>query len=159
MGLREVKSELNKLDKATLIKHIAELYKKYKPVKEYFDFYVNPDEEKLLEQYKEKVTEGFFPKRGYKIKLSISRKAINDFKKLEVSEKIFADLLLHFVECGVKLTNKYGDIDENFYSSVANTYAKALDIIDNNNLLEKFQERALKIVSDLIRWYPLKEEK
>ncbi len=48
MGLREVKSELNKLDKATLIKHISELYKKYKPVKEYFDFYINPDEKSMI---------------------------------------------------------------------------------------------------------------
>jgi len=69
MGLREVKSELSKLDKATLIKHISELYKKYKPVKEYFDFYVDPIEKKILDQYKEKVTEGFFPKRGYQLKL------------------------------------------------------------------------------------------
>ena len=97
MGLREVKIELKQLDKETLIKHISELYKKYKPVKEYFDFYVNPDEKKLLEQYKEKVTEGFFPKRGYNIKLSISRKAINDFKKLGASQESIADLLLHFV--------------------------------------------------------------
>ncbi len=148
MGLREVKSELNKLDKKVLIKHISELYKKFKPVKEYFEFYINPDEKKLLEQYKDKVTEGFFPKRGYKIKLSISRKAINDFKKLGTSQESIADLLLHFVECGVELTNTYGDIDESFYTSVENTYDKALDIIDDNGLLEKFKSRAFKILND-----------
>jgi len=148
MGLKEVKSELNKLDKDALIKHISELYKKFKPVKEYLDFYINPDEKKLLEQYKDKVTEGFFPKRGDSIKLSISRKAINDFKKLGVSQEYLADLLLHFVECGVKLTNTYGDINENFYTSVENTYDKALQIIDNNGLLEKFKARAIKIIND-----------
>lgn len=148
MGLKEVKSELNKLDKDALIKHISELYKKFKPVKEYLDFYINPDEKKLLEKYKEKVTEGFFPKRGDNIKLSISRKAINDFKKLGVSQEYLADLLLHFVECGIELTNTYGDINENFYTSVENTYDKALQIIDNNGLLEKFKARALKIIND-----------
>ncbi len=146
MGLREVKTELNKLDKEDLVKHISELYKKYKPVKEYFDFYVNPDEKRLLEQYKEKVTEGFFPKRGYKLKLSISRKAINDFKKLGTSAESLADLLLHFVENGVEFTNEYGDIDENFYTSIENTYSNALDLIDKNGLLDKFEERANKIV-------------
>ena len=75
MGLKEVKSELIKLDKATLIKHISELYKKYKPVKEYFDININTDENKILDQYKEKVTEGFIPRRGNQLKLSISRKA------------------------------------------------------------------------------------
>lgn len=148
MGLREVKLELNKLDKERLIKHISELYKKYKPVKEYFDFYINPDEKKLLEQYKEKVTEGFFPKRGYQLKLSISRKAINDFKKLGTSVESLADLLLHFVENGVEFTNEYGDIDENFYTSVENTYSNALELIDKSGLLDKFEKRAYKIVTD-----------
>lgn len=54
MGFREVKAELIKLDKDLLIKHISELYKKYKPVKEYFDFYINPDENEVLGIYKKK---------------------------------------------------------------------------------------------------------
>lgn len=148
MGLREVKSELNKQDKATLIKHISELYKKFKPVKEYFDFYVNPNEEKILEEYKEKVREGFYPKRGFDLKLSISRKAINDFKKLGTSKESIVDVLLYYVECGVELTNEFGDIDENFYSSIENTYAKALDISKKEGILEKFEDRAYEIVEE-----------
>lgn len=150
MGLREVKSELNKLDKSDLIKHISELYKKYKPVKKYFDFYISPDEKKLLEEYKEKVTEGFFPKRGDQIKLSISRKAINDFKKLGGTAESEAELLLHYVENGVELTNTYGDIDENFYLSVGNTYSNALKLMEKNGLLDKFKDRALDIVNETV---------
>jgi hypothetical protein len=148
MGLREVKSELSKQDKATLIKHISELYKKYKPVKEYFDFYVNPNEEKIIEEYKEKVREGFYPKRGFSLKLSISRKAINDFKKLGTSKESIADLLLYFVECGVELTNEFGDIDESFYSSIENAYAKALEISKKEGVLAKFEDRAYEIVEE-----------
>lgn len=48
MGLREVKAEQQSADKKTLIKHITELYKKYKPVQEYFDFYVNPNEAEII---------------------------------------------------------------------------------------------------------------
>ncbi len=146
MGLREVKIELKKLDNETLIKHISELYKKYKPVKEYFDFYVNPNEEKILEQYKEKVREGFYPKRGFALKLSISRKAINDFKKLGTSNESLADLLLYFVECGVELTIEFGDIDENFYSSVENTFARALEVMEKEGILAKFEDRSYEIV-------------
>lgn len=69
--MRKVKLELNKLEKETLIKHILELYKKFKPVKEYFDFYINPNESKILEEYREKVREGFYPKRGDRLRLSI----------------------------------------------------------------------------------------
>lgn len=148
MGLREVTSALKKQDKETLIKHISELYKKYKPVKEYFDFYINPDEQLLLSNYKDKVYEGFFPSRGWKIKLSISRKAINDFKKLGPSPDSLADLLLYFVECGVMFTDEYGDIDENFYSSVENTYFKALELMKKKSILGKFKNRSEKIVTD-----------
>ena len=148
MGLREVKLELKKLDNETLIKHISELYKKYKPVKEYFDFYINPNESEILKQYKEKVREGFYPKRGDRLRLSISRKAINDFKKLGTSRDSLADLLLYYVECGVELTNEYGDIDENFYMSVENTYGTALELLSKGDILEKFKDRASIIVDE-----------
>jgi hypothetical protein len=148
MGLREVKTELNKLDKADLIKHISELYKKYQPVRAYFDFYVNPDEEKLLEEYKDKVREGFYPRRGFALNLSISRKAINDFKKLATSKESLVILLLYYVECGVEFTNEFGDIDENFYSSIENAFVKALDISAKERTLEKFKGCAYKIVED-----------
>ena len=63
----------------------------------YFDFYINPNESEILNQYKEKVREGFYPKRGDRIRLSISRKAINDFKKLGTSKESLAYLLLYFL--------------------------------------------------------------
>ncbi len=148
MGLKEVKSELNKLEKETLIKHISELYKKFKPVKEYFDFYINPDESKILEEYREKVREGFYPKHGDRLRLSISRKAINDFKKLGTSKESIADLLLYYVECGVELTNELGDIDENFYTSIENAYGTSLELMDKEGVLSKFKDRALEIVNE-----------
>jgi hypothetical protein len=148
MGFSEVKSELKKLDKEDLIKHISELYKKYKPVKEYFDFYISQEENKILELYKDKVAEGFFPKRGDQLKLSISRKAINDFKKLGTSQESVADLLLHFVENGVEFTNNYGDINESFYTSIENTYHNALDLLAKNGILERFKGRAFKVIAD-----------
>lgn len=82
------------------------------------------------------------------MKLSIFRKAINDFKKLGPSQESLADLSLHFVENGVELTIQYGDIDENFYTSIGNTYSNALDLMDKNGLLDKFKKRAYKIVND-----------
>lgn len=148
MGLRELKHVLAQEDKATLINHLSELYKKYKPVKEYFDLFLSGDESVLLEQYKDKVREGFFPKRGFDLKLSISRKAINNFKKLGTSSNSLADLMLYYVECGVEFTNMYGDIDENFYISMENTYEKALKLMNEEGLLYKFKYRVDKVVDD-----------
>lgn len=148
MGLRELITELKKNDKETLIKYISELYKKYKPVKEYFDFFINPNEKELLDNYKEKVREGFYPKRGYNLKLSISRKAINEFKKLGPSQESYIDLLLYYVECGVEFTNEFGDIDENFYLSLERTFSNALKLLEKENLHDRFINRAQQILDD-----------
>ena len=124
------------------------MYKKFKPVKEYFDFYVNPDEEKLLARYKERVDKELFPGWHYAPKISEAKKVLNDFKRLGVSGESLADLLLYYVERGVYLIIQGGYDDSNLYDSVASTYGKALAVIDSNGLWEKFQSRALKIMDD-----------
>jgi len=148
MGLTNIKKELKKLDKAKLVDLIADLYKKNKSVKEFFDFYVNPDESVLFDKYRDKVVEAFYPRRGYNYKLKDGKQAINDFKKLGPSSDLLADLMLFYVETGVKFTNEFGDIDEPFYSSMGSTYVAALRLMKKESLLEKFAERASKIVSD-----------
>jgi len=148
MGLTDIKKELKKLDKDKLIDLVADLYKKNKSVKEFFDFYVNPDERELFIKYRDKVYEAFYPKRGYNFKLKDGKQAISDFKKLGPSSDLVADLMLFYVETGVKLANDFFDIGEGFYSSVETTYVAALTLMKKEDLLEKFADRAVKVVSD-----------
>ncbi len=148
MSLASIKKELNRFDKAKLIELIAELYKKNKSVKEYFDFFVNPDENGLFEKYKNKVSEAFYPTRGYELKLKDGKQAIADFKKLEPSAALIADLMLFYVECGVRFTREFGDIDEAFYSNIEKMYLKALALMQKEEILDQFKARAVKIVDD-----------
>ena len=150
MGLKEIKEELLNQDKDTLVKHLVELYKKYDSVKEYFNFYINPNEDELLIKYKEKVREGYFPKRGMRLKLSLSRKAINVFKKLEPSKEKYADLMLYYVECGIEFINDFGDISESYYTSAGNTFASLLKILKEENVLGTYKERVSNMVKDTI---------
>ena len=73
MGLTDLKKELKKFDKGKLIELVAELYKKNKSVKEFFDFYINPNEKDLFNKYRDKVFESFYPKRGFNYKLKVSK--------------------------------------------------------------------------------------
>lgn len=148
MGLTDLKKELKKLDKDKLIDLVADLYKKNKFVKEFFDFYVNPDEKEMFNKYRDKVFEAFYPKRGDNYKLKDGKQAISDFKKLGTSADSLADLMLFYVETGVIFTNDFGDIDEPFYNSVASVYSQALTLMKKENLLDKFADRAGKVVSD-----------
>lgn len=73
----------------------------------------------VLETYRSKIVEQFFPKRGFgKLKLGEARKAIREYKKATGNTPGTAELLLTYVENGVEFTNQYGSIDERFYSSV-----------------------------------------
>lgn len=90
----------------------------------------------------------FYPKHGYTYKLKDGKQAISEFKKLGPSADLLVDLLLFYVETGVKFTNDFGDINESFYSSMETTYVAALRLMKKENLLDKFADRAGKVVSD-----------
>jgi hypothetical protein len=148
MGLIDVKKELVKLDKDKLIGLISELYKNNNEVKEYLDFYANPNEEALFEKYKEKVYEAFYPKRGHALKLSEGKKAISEFKKLKPSSVLLADLMFCYVETGILFTNDFGDIDDRFYSSLESVFGQSLLLMKKENLLDEFEVRANKMLED-----------
>lgn len=150
MSKRELIKELADFDKKKLIGLISELYDKNKSVKEYLDYYFNPDEKAILKVYREKVREAFYPKREFGFKLAVGKKAISDFRKLKPSADSLIDLILYYVECGVEFTNDYGDIDENYYLSLERAFRDSLDLIDKHLLHDTFKARALKIVQDTI---------
>ena len=148
MGLTDLKKELKKFDKGKLIDLAVDLYKKNKAVKEFSDFYMIPNERELFEKYRDKVFEAFYPKRGINYMLKNGKQAINDFKKPGSSADLLADLVLFYVETGVKFTNDFGDLDESFYSSLEKTYVQVLTLMKKEELLEKFADRASNIIKD-----------
>lgn len=148
MGLNDIKKELKKLEKDKLIDLIADLYKKNKSVKEFFDFYINPDEKEIFYKYRDKVFEAFFPMHGYNYSLKDGKKAISEFKKLGTSTELVADLMLFYVEAGTKFTLAYGDINEQFYNSLESTFVDSLRLMQKENILDKFEDRVEKIVDD-----------
>ena len=148
IGLTDLKKALKTLDKDQVIALITELYKKNKAAQEYLDFYVQPNERERFEKYRIKVVEAFFPKRGYQLRLREGKQAISDFQKLEPAAELLTDLLLVYVETGVRFTNEYGDINEAFYTSLENTYAKALSLMRQEKLLAQFADRTAQVVRD-----------
>ena len=58
-----LKKELQKLTKEQLIDQISELYDTYKPVKEYYQTFLNPGNiQELFEKYKAIIVHEFYPK-------------------------------------------------------------------------------------------------
>lgn len=148
MSLNDVKRELKNHTKEELIQLISELYKMYKPVKEHLDVYVDPDENNLYVRTVDKVFLAFYPKRGYVLKLQEGIQAIRDFKKLGGHQIQVAELLLFYVETGVKLSNEYGDLGERFYDNLFKHLEEALLLMKSENVLDDFHARVSLVVDN-----------
>ena len=149
MSKPALKKELLKLTKEQLVEQILDLYDKNKSVKEFYDFYLNPRNEKeLAEKYKKIIRKEFSTERPERagLKYSVAKRAISDFKDLQPSPEVLADVMLTLPECACEFTYRYGDMDEPFYNGAYNNYKAALAFIAKNGLLEKFRKRAHQCV-------------
>jgi hypothetical protein len=141
---------LESLTAKELIGEIKKLHKLFPDVREYYQVqFQDNGEEELLEKYKEIIRDEFLPNRGWgDAKLSVARKAVNDFIKLSRNNLNTADIMTYYVEIGVKYTSAYGDINEPFYASMERMYEKAAEYTIEHNLEYEFISRFKKIVED-----------
>ncbi len=139
---------LKSLSPEVLRKEILLLHRLFPEVREFYQAKLSEDGERtLLARYKRIIQNEFAPERGFPdARLSVARKAINDFSKLSKDKKKIADLMLLYVEMGVLFTNTYGDIDEPFYNSMGKMYEKVAHYVVNAGLKDVFLERFEKIV-------------
>jgi len=149
MSKPKLKKELQLLTKEQLIEQILDLYDKNKAVKEFYNFYLNPvNEKELAGKYKKQIRKEFNvenPMRSTE-KFSVAKRAISDFKNLQPSPEALADVMLYLPESACELTYCYGDFSEQFYDSAYNNYRAALEFIAKNNLLDVFKRRAKQCV-------------
>jgi hypothetical protein len=148
MGIANIRKELKKHDKDGLIDLIEYLYKNNKYAKEYLNFYINPNEEELFSKYQTKVYEAFFPRVGRKIRLGRGKKAIAEFKKYDPSKTLIADLMLSYVEYGVKYIHTNGKYTMTLSNSIAGVYHQVLTFMNDIEILDEFAERAKKVLND-----------
>jgi len=150
LSLTVLKKYLKTCSKEELIDDISELCQKFKPVKDFYQIRLSPQAELLVSnKYRKTIEDEFFPARGLgKARLAIAKKAITEFKKVSQTPDSLVDIMLFYVEQGVKFTNEYGDIDEPFYISMETMYEKTIELINQYKLHNIFQARFLKVVKD-----------
>jgi hypothetical protein len=132
-----------------LVEQILDLYDKNKAIKEFYDFYLNPkNERELIKKYKKLIRKEFNvenPMYGGE-KFSVAKRAISDFRDLQPSPEALADVMLYLPESACELTYCYGDYSEQFYNSAYNNYKAALEFIHKQKLLDDFKLRAKQCV-------------
>ena len=132
---RELKKYLNSLEEKELINEIVKLYDKFKPVKQYYELELGNDSSKLLDEFKEKIRKEYLPTRGFgRARSSIARKIVADFRKISIHSKDLVDLMLFRTEIMIEFSETFGDIDEQFYSSLESSFEQACKIIRKEKL-------------------------
>ena len=152
LTLTEVKKSLKTYEKEALLSILVDCYKQSAEVKNYIHVLLNPEEaiEDLYQKSKKQIINEFFPERGFgKMRLSVAKKAITEFKNVSNDEHKTIDLMIYYVEVGVEFTNTYGDIDEPFYNSMISMYGNVISKIAKRlALYDQFTERLETIVEN-----------
>src|SRR6056297_1325145 len=150
MGIRELKKELNVLQKNELMEIIIDLYRKVPLAKEILNenySFSNPEE--VFRKYKKQIVDEFFPEKGFgKLGYANIRDALSKFKKISNDPDFLAELLFTHVKCGIDFTNEYGDIDERFYENIEKALERFLIHISENDMLEKYKDRCFGFIDE-----------
>jgi len=144
MSKSALKKHLQSLTKEQILDTVIELYDNVKQAKQYFEYYLNPNEKEMFEKYKTIIINEFYPKGKTtqpKTRFSVAKKAIADFRALNPSPELLGELMVTFAEIACRFTNDYGDMWEQFYTSTATNYELALKYLEKNNLLDNFKLR------------------
>lgn len=157
MSKRDLKKYLHELDKEQLEEQIIDLYSRFKDVKVFYDFVFNPQEKKLLEQCKIKISHEYFPLNGRKPKArrSVAQKFIKHFKLLGVDVSIIANVMLYNIEIAQTYTSEKEIKQEAFYKSMLKSFEEAVQFIKENMLMEEFKFRLQAIVNESMnqKWF------
>jgi hypothetical protein len=144
IGKRELRKHLQGLTQEQLINHLLHLGDSFKDVQAYLQNVVHPaDDETVRARYRQIIENEFFPARRHgRVRLAVARKAVTDYAKVAASVEGPADLMLAYVELGVRFTRTHADMAEPFYRSMERMYGDALRWIVRHGLEDAFRTRA-----------------
>lgn len=143
MSKRQLSQFLETLSKKELQEQLIDLYQRFKQVKTFYDFSFNPQEDKLFQEAKIKISREYFPDTSRKAKKrrSIPQKWIIHLQKLEADPSKIADLMLYQIEVAQRYTAEKTIRQEAFYKSMLKSFRHAIVYINHQFLLAEFKER------------------
>lgn len=149
MSKRQLSEFINELSKEELKDQLLDLYKRFKEVKEFYDFSFDPNEKKRLQEAKTKIGREYFPDKGKRAKKrrSIAQKHIRKLQQLEADPVIVADIMLYHIEVAQTYTIESPIKQHAFYKSMLTSFRAALVLITQNGLIPDFQKRIEEIIT------------
>lgn len=160
MSKRELKKYLKDLTKEQLEEQMVALYEKFSPVKVYYNFVFNPNENALLQEYKVKVSHEYFPiqkgkiKRRPKMRRSVAQKMIKHFILLGVDPYVIADAMLYHIEIAQAYAADHFIKQELFFKSMLTYFEQVIRFTIANGMVADFKSRLVSISAEttIQRW-------
>lgn len=151
LKLMELKQHLRQKKAHELIEDIAYLFKNNNFVRNYYTASLAGNDQDILDKYKAIIHKELLGAKidcysPPKLRLSVAKNVISDYRKVARSDASIADLMLYSVECGVKCTDLFGDLFESFYINMEGMYEKAVQFIVQKKLTKPFNARLKKIL-------------
>lgn len=141
MALKEVKKELNQMEKTEIIKLISEMYKKIPMAKSYLDVFATGEIKKLAENYKKEIGKYVYPSgRNMILRETEARKIIRNVRKMKIKE-LNVELGLHYVECCLEVIEDFGYWDEKYYIALEKIFNDATNEICELGSENKYREQ------------------
>ncbi|WP_417887895.1 DUF6155 family protein [Zunongwangia sp.] len=146
MSKRALKKYVASLSKEELEEQLIDLYERLDEVKTFYNFVFNPQEEKLLNTAKVKISREYFPdtRKRAKARRSIAQKWIKHFEKLGVDPFITADLMLYNLEIAQTFEEDQSKNPEAFYKAMFKFFSQACQYIIENGIIAEYRNRILK---------------
>ena len=135
---------LKSLGKEELYSLLLELSSLNKENADFLRLKLEKRPEEAIDYYKKKLKNILWNER---INLRDSRKVISDFRRISNDPEHFLELMVFYVETGVKIGEQYGDMYEAFYSSMESVFEQIVKTLNNNPLLiHQFKEKLNSII-------------
>ena len=147
MALRELKKELNQMDKTEIINLILEMYKKIPDAKNFLEIFATGDIEQLTEKYKKEIERYIYPNgKNMGLRETEARKIIRTVRKMKITE-LNIELELHYVSCCLEIIEDFGYWDENYYIALGKMFDNAMNGISELGMEDKYNEKVISLSS------------
>lgn len=148
MGKLQLKKEIQALPREQLEAMILEAYDARKEIKQYFDYFINPDVEKLTDKYMREISGEFSrSKRGYtKARITNIRRLYKEFQGYHPGFDKEIELLMHVITIALQCERQYY-FPDTLIRGIRSIVILTVEIADRNLVADKVLAQLAEILS------------
>ena len=149
MSKLRLTKEIKQLERHQLEQMILDAYAARKEIKEYFDFFLNPDVDRLIEKYKVAASKEFNrSKRGHsKARISVIKKLLKEFEGFQPGYDKEIELM-HYIVSFALMSETSVYFSETLMKGISAIMLKMVETADRNLVADKLLASLAKLLDD-----------